>query len=35
MTERSPKVATNSLNICAAPLRAWFDTEKSGSLNIR
>src|SRR4051794_3949323 len=34
MTERSPKVATNSLKICSAPARTWRDAVKKGSLNI-
>ena len=34
ITARSPKVATNSLNICAGPWRAWREAKKTGSSNI-
>ncbi len=34
MTASSPKVATNSLNNCAGPLRSWSDASRIGSPNI-
>src|SRR5579862_924903 len=35
MTESSPKVATNSLNTCAPPVRTCCEKEKMGRPNIR
>src|SRR5437868_2245075 len=35
MTASRPKVATNSLNTCAPPARAWREAKKIGSPNMR
>lgn len=35
ITDKRPKVAINSLNNCALPLRACCEKEMMGSLNIR